>query len=71
MIAVRLPADIETRLDNLAKLTGRTKTFYVREAILDHLEDLEDAYIAEERLKTSGKTVSLESLIEEEANVAR
>ena len=71
MIAVRLPADIETRLDNLAKLTGRTKTFYVREAILDHLEDLEDAYIAEKRLKISGKTVSLESLIEEEANVAR
>ena len=71
MIAVRLPADIETRLDNLAKLTGRTKTFYVREAILDHLEDLEDAYIAEKRLKTSGATISLESLIEEETHVAR
>ena len=36
MIAVRLPKEIESRLDNLAKLTGRTKTFYVREAILDH-----------------------------------
>ena len=51
MIAVRLPKEIESRLDNLAKLTGRTKTFYVREAILDHLEDLEDIYIAEKRLK--------------------
>ncbi len=71
MIAVRLPQEIESRLDNLAKLTGRTKTFYVREAILDHLEDLEDIYIAEKRLKTSGATVSLESLIEEESNVAR
>ena len=49
MIAVRLPKEIESRLDNLAKLTGRTKTFYVREAILDHLEDLEDIYIAEGR----------------------
>ena len=35
MIAVRLPKEIESRLDNLAKLTGRTKTFYVREAILE------------------------------------
>ena len=71
MIAVRLPKEIESRLDNLAKLTGRTKTFYVREAILDHLEDLEDIYIAEKRLKTPGATISLESLIQEETNVAR
>ncbi len=72
MIAVRLPQEIEARLDKLAKLTGRTKTFYVREAILDHLDDLEDAYIAEERLKNLGKTISLSELIkEEEANVAR
>ena len=71
MIAVRLPKEIESRLDNLAKLTGRTKTFYVREAILDHLEDLEDIYIAEKRLKTHGATIPLESLIEEENNVAR
>ena len=71
MIAVRLPKEIESRLDNLAKLTGRTKSFYVREAILDHLEDLEDIYIAEKRLKTPGATIPLESLIEEENNVAR
>ena len=68
MIAVRLPKEIESRLDNLAKLTGRTKTFYVRD---DHLEDLEDIYIAEKRLKTPGATIPLESLIEEENNVAR
>ncbi|MGN0879395.1 MAG: TraY domain-containing protein [Oligosphaeraceae bacterium] len=71
MIAVRLPRDIEVRLDHLAKLTGRTKSFYVREAILDHLEDLEDVYLAEERLKTPGATVSLEKLIEEETNKER
>ena len=71
MIAVRLPRDIEDRLDHLAKLTGRTKSFYVREAILDHLDDLEDIYLAEERLRTQGVTVALEKLIEEEADVAR
>lgn len=50
MIAVRLPEDIEARLEDLARRTGRTKTFYVREAILQHLEDLEDLYLAEQRL---------------------
>jgi RHH-type rel operon transcriptional repressor/antitoxin RelB len=50
MLAVRLPADIEKRLDALAKATGRSKSFYVREAILEYLEDLEDIYLAEEVL---------------------
>ncbi len=50
MLAIRLPPEIETRLDALAKATGRTKTFYAREAILEHLADLEDIYLAEQRL---------------------
>ncbi|WP_269688974.1 TraY domain-containing protein [Klebsiella pneumoniae] len=40
MLAIRLSDEIESRLDSLAKQTGRTKTFYAREAILAHLEDL-------------------------------
>jgi RHH-type transcriptional regulator, rel operon repressor / antitoxin RelB len=50
VLAIRLPAEIETRLGVLAQATGRTKTFYVREAILEHLDDLEDLYLAEQRL---------------------
>ena len=50
MLAIRLPTEIETRLDALAQATGRTKTFYAREAILEHLDDLEDLYLAEQRL---------------------
>lgn len=49
-ISIRLPDDIQVRLDRLAKRTGRSKTFYVTEAIRDHLEDLEDAYLAEREL---------------------
>jgi RHH-type rel operon transcriptional repressor/antitoxin RelB len=49
MLAIRLPEDIEARLENLARRTGRTKTYYARQAILDHLDDLEDLYLAEER----------------------
>lgn len=50
MLAVRLPTEIEERLEKLAKTTGRTKTYYVRQAILEYLDDLEDLYLAEQRL---------------------
>jgi RHH-type rel operon transcriptional repressor/antitoxin RelB len=51
MLAIRLPPDIEARLEKLAKATGRSKTFYAREAIEEHLADLEDIYLAERRLE--------------------
>lgn len=51
MLAVRLPEEIEHRLVNLAKKTGRTKSFYAHEAILKYLDDLEDIYLAEKRLE--------------------
>ena len=50
MLAVRLPHDIESRLTALAAATGRTKSFYARQAILEHIDDLEDIYLAEQRL---------------------
>lgn len=61
MLAIRLPVEVETRLDALAKATGRTKTFYAREAILEHLDDLEDLYLAEQRLIDirAGKTQTI------------
>ncbi|MDW8324893.1 MAG: DUF6290 family protein [Burkholderiales bacterium] len=57
MLAVRLPPDVESRLDALARATGRSKSFYVRQAILEYLDDLEDLYLAEQRLNdlSSGK----------------
>ncbi len=50
MLAIRLPETVEQRLDKLARRTGRTKTYYAREAILEHLSELEDVYLAEETL---------------------
>jgi RHH-type rel operon transcriptional repressor/antitoxin RelB len=50
MLALRLPKDLEDRLDALAAATGRTKSFYARQAIVEHLDDLEDIYLAEQRL---------------------
>nr|WP_314471220.1 TraY domain-containing protein [uncultured Sphingomonas sp.] len=46
-----MPDETERRLEALARRTGRTKTFYAREAIEAHLDDLEDFYLAEERMK--------------------
>ena len=66
-LALRLPPEIEARLDALARKTGRSKSFYAREAILEHLEDLEDTYLAEEALEehlsSGGRTISTEELL--------
>lgn len=67
MLGIRLPKEIEQRLDALAERTGRTKTYYARVAILEYLEDMEDAYLAETRLADlkAGKshTVPLEEVM--------
>lgn len=49
-ISIRLPEEIEHRLNELAARTGRSKTFYATEAIQEHLDDLEDLYLAEQSL---------------------
>lgn len=62
MLAVRLPPEIEARLTELAKKTGRTKTYYVREAIIEHIDELEDVYLSLERLEKPEKRWTLEEL---------
>jgi RHH-type rel operon transcriptional repressor/antitoxin RelB len=51
MIPLRLPPEIEERLEALAQRTGRSASDYARDAIIDHLDDLEDIEIAERRLE--------------------
>ena len=67
MLTVRLPDDIEDRLNTLAKTTNRPKSFYVREALERSLEDIEDIYLAEKRLEDiragKSKTVPLEEIL--------
>lgn len=62
MLAIRLPAEIEARLVDLATKTGRTKTFYPKEAILEHLDELEDKYLALNRLENPNKRWTLDEL---------
>jgi len=62
MLAIRLPEEIENRLSALAAKTGRTKTFYAKEAILDHLDEMEDKYLALNRLENPNKRWTLDEM---------
>ncbi len=62
MLSIRLDPDTERRLQTLAEATGRTKSHYAREAILTHLEEMEDRYIAIQRLEQPGSRITLEEL---------
>ena len=66
-VSVRLPEEISDRLQNLAEKTGRSKTFYMIEAIQEHLDDLEDLYLAEQRLADikvgRTKTIPLDEIV--------
>ena len=68
-LSIRLPEEANERLNFLAKKTGRTKSFYITQAVLEHLEDMEDLYLAEQAyhdFKESGeKTVTLAELEKE------
>jgi RHH-type rel operon transcriptional repressor/antitoxin RelB len=58
--SVRLSENIEHRLDFLARKTGRTKAYYIREIISSHLDEIEDYYLAAdviERIRQGKETV--------------
>jgi RHH-type rel operon transcriptional repressor/antitoxin RelB len=69
MLAIRLPENIEARLGQLAQKTGMTKTALVREAILEHIEDLEDYFLSDARARKNRKAISLED-VERELGLA-
>lgn len=74
MLALRLSKEIEGRLALLAERTGRTKTYYARQAILEYLEDMEDIYLAEKVLESPEETYTheeVEAMIELENSVGK
>ena len=68
-ITIRLPDEIQNRLLELANTTGRTKSFYVREALMEYLEDLEDAYLADKAVSDlrakKAHTIPIEEVMKE------
>lgn len=69
MLGVRLSQDMENRLLHCSELSKRSKSSIVKEAIAAYLEDMEDYYLALERLekhkKSGEKTFSLDEVAKE------
>ena len=70
MLAIRLPEELEARLNNLAKETHRSKTFYVLESLQKgfSIDELEDVYLAEKRIEDirgKSKTETLDKVLED------
>jgi RHH-type rel operon transcriptional repressor/antitoxin RelB len=49
-LSLRLPDEVFKRLTLLAKKTRRSKSSFIQEMLEESLDDLEDGYIALERL---------------------
>ena len=54
MLAVRLDPELESRLTEVAKRTGRSKSYYAREALREKIEELEDIALLEAALRDPG-----------------
>ena len=73
MINFRADDELDARLTRLAQLTGRTKTFYVRQAVESQIEDLEDIYLADQvmdRVNSGSEAVHDLSEIERDLGLA-
>ena len=66
MVSVRLDDELESKLNTIAKLTNRSKSFFIKEALREYLEDIEDILEAKERLSDPKREIiSLEELKKE------
>ncbi len=65
MLALRLEKDLETKLAQLAKVRGCSKSELVREAIVRLIEDQEDLDLAQRALRSTRSTKPLRQLRKE------
>lgn len=61
-LTLRVPDELEGRLENLARETGRTKTHYIRAALEEFLEERENYLLGISALERSEPTISLGEL---------
>ncbi len=65
MLAVRLPEGLEKRLDQLSKETHRSKSYYIKRALEEFLQDREDYLLAlarYEKVEQGERTYSLDEI---------
>jgi RHH-type rel operon transcriptional repressor/antitoxin RelB len=63
MISVRLPKEMEERIERLAKSTRRPKSFFIKEALANYLDDMEDYYeVLKRRSDPNRELITIEEL---------
>ena len=62
MVLIEVPDELASQYDELARSVGQERNALIQEALIEHLEDLEDIAIARERLASPGKRLSLEEV---------
>lgn len=65
MVAVRLPKELDKRLERFAHETHRTKSYYIRKALEKFLEDEEDYLLAVARLEENNPRIPYEQVRKE------
>lgn len=65
MTSVRLPENVEIRLERLCGMTKRSKSFYIKEALERYMEDIADQYIALDRKTRPGRLLTTKQLLKE------
>lgn len=65
LVAVRLTDDLDGRLENLKNETGRSKSYYVKKALEQYLEDREDYLLAVARMEENNPRVSYDEMRKE------
>ena len=51
MTSIRLPEALDSRLAALAQSTKRSKSYFIKEALIQYLEDMEDNHAVLQRLQ--------------------
>ncbi len=65
LVAVRLPEQLDLKLNNLAKETGRSKSYYMKKALTQFIEDREDYLLAVAAMEENSPSIPYEKIRKE------
>ncbi len=62
MLTVRLDKQLEVAIVRLAKAAGRTKSSVVREALVRHIENIDDVMLSAQARRAGGRAKSIDEV---------
>ncbi|MBT4668724.1 MAG: ribbon-helix-helix protein, CopG family [Candidatus Ruthia sp.] len=69
MLSVRLNEEMQSKLDSLSNATKRPKSFFVKEALENYLDDMVDYYEVQSRSQDSSRNLISVKELEKALNV--